>query len=830
MGKSVNIAKEEEKKDSSHPQEQEIDLYIGIFFDGTNNNKYQTMLGKKFRRKEIIENVKKRKPFDDIPDINTLLTMSRSYVENKYNGFFTKSELDFIYFGYEERGNNKDKNVYYRGIEEKSRKTLSGDSHVELTSSSDNKIKKSELIIELTSSPDDETEKSALVNVATNMGVNDIPDNLVDNYKGASAQDTTYTNVAIMESLYKCGKENNEIHSSIYVEGSGTDMQVIADTSLSHKGGSLVIGLGKGTGSAGVEAKTRKAARMVNELLNQLKSLKSITNINVHFDICGFSRGSTSARMFCYVINANPKNPQKSYNEGITNRDNKNELFKRFTGSDVEFLRIENKIKQKEVRNLLIADTVSSIGVLYEGWIGSLFTRGVINIFNAVESIDTARCEPDPYNRSEHWYFDLNTDKGTSDISNFGLSTYHYENIDDYGLWATKLAKNTVHVCALDEFRKNFALVDIQSSLIEDNVDGMEIFIPGCHTDIGGGAAIEREPAYIVNKMPWRRFLATNPMKRPNSDKRGLLDISVHSLQAMGWLPMNDAVDEEYKDSTGRVTDDYLSKHDETIFTDNKYDANPFSIRFSNTASFSRFATNSVFEYSLKRMKRTANLLRPTNNAMKSDLRNDNIIMYRHVTPGYSNIGLKILVEKAEGKLFDEIPMAYNVPKELERFAEKVCSESKKNERHVFLPSEGEYKKLRNSYLHFSFNEQLPLSKESIANNLLVNGPEFAKLDNETYVASRIVYKGEFNKNKKERIHFFDYEGSNIIITIVNQVIDKSIAIQPSQEQQPLIRYVMNKDDRLIDEKELPQDYDESKDTNIISCHNKGQDDGWTSI
>ena len=47
--KAKNIERDEEQKEL----DVKIVLYIGIFFDGTNNNKTQAMVGQFFRRKEI---------------------------------------------------------------------------------------------------------------------------------------------------------------------------------------------------------------------------------------------------------------------------------------------------------------------------------------------------------------------------------------------------------------------------------------------------------------------------------------------------------------------------------------------------------------------------------------------------------------------------------------------------------------------------------------------------------------------------------------------------------------------------------------------------------
>jgi hypothetical protein len=48
---------------------------------------------------------------------------------------------------------------------------------------------------------------------------------------------------------------------------------------------------------------------------------------------------------------------------------------------------------------------------------------------------------------------------------------------------AIKKSKKVFQICATDEFRKKFALTNIKSA----GKNGTEIFLPGCHTDIGGG-------------------------------------------------------------------------------------------------------------------------------------------------------------------------------------------------------------------------------------------------------------------------------------------------------------------------------------------------------
>lgn len=751
-----------------------VDLYIGVFFDGTNNNKYQVMLGKMFRRKEILDNAKSRTKFpDEIPDVNTLLTMSRDYVEKKYKGVFTRSELDHLYFGYEEHVDNDDKlNCYYRGIEEKSRRTLS-----------------KEPANERTSAPGNQVERDDLIEVAAKMGVGEISNTRIKNYKGAAAQVDTYTNVAILESLYKCGDKKNgkgeitERHISIYVEGSGADMQIAASPNKSHKLGYQLYGLSVGTGTTGVEAKTRKAAWIVNDILNKYKGTSRV-KVKLHFDICGFSRGATSARMFCYIVNSDPKN-NKTFSDGISILDieRKNTIFVRFSGRKDEFLKLDEFLKEKEIRNLLIADTVSSIGVLDEGMIKSNLKKNIISgIAIAASTLESARYElPTPFEEHGHWHFDdEKIDEGTK-VSTDGLTTYHHKNVDAYGLWATSLSKNTVHICALDEYRKNFALVDIESSITAGT--GTEIFIPGCHTDIGGGAAIGQEDSYIVSKVPKRRFLLSHGQKEEDLLSDNLIEISSESLKRLGWLPKHSKpIPEEFKEPDGRVKDTFLWQYDNTIYTENEASTASDVAALGNALAL-RADVVAVAIYLYKK-------------------RWDNIIMYRHVKPGYSNLSLKVLREKANAAPFNPIPYAYRIPLELNDFYKRIIGTEKG--RHFFFPNEKDYQRLRSEYLHFSFDEQW--KKTVKGGGVLVNAPEFTAKDN-FEVLSRIIYKGEKDCNTEKRFHLFDYNEDADDVQVFgdkkNEINVKNI---------PEMTTMVNHDGILIDDRELPRKYDKSND------------------
>lgn len=90
---------------------------------------------------------------------------------------------------------------------------------------------------------------------------------------------------------------------------------------------------------------------------------------------------------------------------------------------------------------------------------------------------------------------------------NYNTDDNYTDNVKENFLFSTNKAEYTFHLVAIDEYRKNFALVDIQSSI--NNNNGTEIFIPGCHTDIGGGRSIEEyhRTNDFIGKCFWQSFI-----------------------------------------------------------------------------------------------------------------------------------------------------------------------------------------------------------------------------------------------------------------------------------------------------------------------------------
>ena len=120
-------------------------------------------------------------------------------------------------------------------------------------------------------------------------------------------------------------------------------MQFVASTARGYKGTIGLAGLGLGTGPTGVVSKIRKASTMVNRLLDQYKCMGNV-KVKFHFDLFGFSRGATCARVMAYLINSDP-NTNKAYtgNDGIKNDGIiKKEDYFLLTSKEKEFLPIDS--------------------------------------------------------------------------------------------------------------------------------------------------------------------------------------------------------------------------------------------------------------------------------------------------------------------------------------------------------------------------------------------------------------------------------------------------------------------------------------------------------
>ena len=184
------------------------------------------------------------------------------------------------------------------------------------------------------------------------------------------------------------------------------------------------------------------------------------TKDEVHFSVYGFSRGAACARMFAFLAARGKSGKTIPGEETMSNY-----LFgsakKLMNGKRCAFLEKEGFSENRcTVEFLGLYDTVSSIGL----------------------------------------------------ADDMGIYTHQF-NATDFGLYSPQLPRVecTLHIGALDEYRKNFSITDVGKKVPSKCA---EIFVPGCHSDIGGSyedggenelnlhTDFDDKPALILTKDP----------------------------------------------------------------------------------------------------------------------------------------------------------------------------------------------------------------------------------------------------------------------------------------------------------------------------------------
>lgn len=149
-----------------------------------------------------------------------------------------------------------------------------------------------------------------------------------------------------------------------------------------------------------------------------------------------------------------------------------------------------------------IFDTVSSVGIINPG----LWNGGMGKVLRTVERVTPA----------------------TSD--------FHEDNKRDLGLDSLvydENVKSIVHICALDEYRENFALQVLPCS---NKVE--QFFIPGIHTDIGGGDLEGYAEEKLIPKRYKGKKLYISKVVTPGKKKKKdeLLEVTVSNFEELGWV------------------------------------------------------------------------------------------------------------------------------------------------------------------------------------------------------------------------------------------------------------------------------------------------------
>ncbi|MGO2303033.1 MAG: T6SS phospholipase effector Tle1-like catalytic domain-containing protein [Psychrobacter sp.] len=191
------------------------------------------------------------------------------------------------------------------------------------------------------------------------------------------------------------------------------------------------VGFAFGSGTTGITSRADEAFTLIKDGIKEKFSKETIHKIS--FNVFGFSRGAATARHFVYHLNT-----QSS------------------TGNTLRVMKSWGvPVKNISVNLLGIFDTVSSYDNNFDNYEGKSKS-------------------------SASW-------EGMKDVWSGKKSSPNFDN--DTTQLALKISKGharrVFHICAQDEYRLFFSLTNINSA--KDKGFGYEVYLPGAHSDIGGG-------------------------------------------------------------------------------------------------------------------------------------------------------------------------------------------------------------------------------------------------------------------------------------------------------------------------------------------------------
>ncbi len=197
-----------------------------------------------------------------------------------------------------------------------------------------------------------------------------------------------------------------------------------------------------GIGKTGVVYKVLKACKLSTKYLRKYKN----QSINLKVNVYGFSRGAAAARNFVYVAT---------------------QPAKVFENTDGIFVLPEGDTDLTNAVKITERDSILDTNGYFAGCLLSESIKPVKIKMNFVGLYDT--------------------------VASYGL--FHENDTSDLKLDAVKNARFVFQMAADHEYRTNFNLTNIDSC----GVNGMQMILPGVHSDIGGGYvdnAIENTTLY----------------------------------------------------------------------------------------------------------------------------------------------------------------------------------------------------------------------------------------------------------------------------------------------------------------------------------------------
>ncbi|MGO1283044.1 MULTISPECIES: phospholipase effector Tle1 domain-containing protein [unclassified Psychrobacter] len=233
------------------------------------------------------------------------------------------------------------------------------------------------------------------------------------------------TGVDRMEGAYK---ENSPTNRKIYVDGAGTIQNSDIPGKRDIYYADNPIGAGLGWGSTGANAKIGKAFYQLNQIIEETNVAGDYRILLIN--LFGFSRGSASARIFAnMLLNSEP-------------------LSEEIPESSRKIIFPEGKRMSVQLKFMGIFDTVSSLGFNHADDEG-------LDFGNYIEEAPSDELI------------------GSVDPKEMNINLKRNQ------------ASRIVHLVASNEYRDKFECYDIRGAVKRGH--GVEIHLPGCHTDLGDG-------------------------------------------------------------------------------------------------------------------------------------------------------------------------------------------------------------------------------------------------------------------------------------------------------------------------------------------------------
>lgn len=513
-----------------------------------------------------------------------------------------------------------------------------------------------------------------------------------------------FSNIAILYSAYNPEPHNTQSKQyKIYIEGSGA-------TDISKNSSMNINGLGFGLGKTGVVALVSKAVYYINNFIESIKSqFPKGGKVNIHFNVFGFSRGATCSRLFSYLVTRGDADNMGIREKEFADFYAKRLYYKKGGNDNAKLHFLEDTIYNKTVDFLGIYDTVVSIGFLLQ---------------------------KDGYVNPLAWSYKNNAVDWIAD--NY-KGNWHCNNVSEYGMYSTSSEythkdkiKNILHICAMDEFRENFASTNVGETV---GSNAVEIYIPGCHSDIGGGYYDGDEEQEILLKKKVKKGSAIKGEEWNYRRQSDLLHTCVDKL----FHPIHIKMENE-KDKKGVW--DIIDDIDNVKIYRTREDVEDKIVHF-NKDSVSN--NNSEKKYSPLLLD-LFNLGWLDENWDNSDITRKKITLNgdivpctrritdgpwyvkfkRNVKAGYSNIPLSMMIQYADSKITSQVPIPstqfiklfdinyineeYPIPSDLNSMSTKmieIIKDTETKKRLWLYPKDDDYKKLRMKYLHFTSTYRL---------------------------------------------------------------------------------------------------------------------------